>query len=82
MFWKSNVNKIIFLVPLKYREIITVKPVTVSLKVLKARKEAGPDFLLLCQSRNMVGPFKKVYLHRPIKIINFPAPAKFQKCLP
>ena len=42
MFWKSNVNKIIFLVPLKYREIITVKPVTVSLKVLKARKRSRP----------------------------------------
>ena len=31
-------------------------------------KEAGTNFVLLGQSRNMVGQFKKAYLHRPIKI--------------
>ena len=30
------------------------------LKVLKAKKEAGTNFVLLCQSRNTVGQFKKI----------------------
>ena len=42
-----------------------------SLKVLKARKKAGNNFILLCESRNMVGQFKKAYLDRPIKILHF-----------
>ena len=67
MFWNSNVNKsLFFLVSLKYREIITVK----SLKS-KKKKEAGTHFVLLCHSRNMVGQFKKAYLHRPIKFPHF-----------
>ena len=56
MFRKSDVNKTVyFLVLLKYREIIAVK--TVSLY-----KKLGTNFVLLCQSRNMVGLFKKAYL--------------------
>ena len=67
MFGKSNVNKTVyfFLVSSKYSEIIMVKTVTLytkknffSLKVLKVKKEAGTKFVLLCQSRNMVGQFK------------------------
>ena len=62
MFRKGNVNKTVqfFLVLLKYREIITVKTVTLykklffSLKVSKQEREAGTNFVLLCQSRNMV----------------------------
>ena len=30
-------------------------------------KEAGTNFVLLCQSRNMVLQFKKAYLHRAIR---------------
>ena len=30
----------------------------------------------------MVAQFKKAYLHRPIKILQFPTPARIQKCLP
>ena len=52
-----------------------------SLKVLKARKRSYTSVVLLCQSRNMVGQFKKAYLHRPIKILHFLTPAKIQKCL-
>ena len=44
-------------------------------------KEAGIRFVLLCQLRNMVGQFKKTYLHRPIKILYFLTPARIQKCL-
>ena len=40
-----------------------------SLKSLNREKEAGINFVSFCQSRNMVGQFKKVYLHRPIKIL-------------
>ena len=43
-------------------------------------KEAGTNFVLLCQLRNMVGQFKKAYLHRTIKILQFLTPAKIQKC--
>ena len=35
----------------------------------EAEKEAGTNFVLLFQSRNMVEQFKKTYLHRPIKIL-------------
>ena len=42
-------------------------------------KEANTNFFLLCQPRNMVGQLKKVYLDRPIKILHFGTPAKFQK---
>ena len=65
---------------LKYREIITVKTVTFSLKALKARKNAGTIFILLRQLRNIVKEFKKSYLHRPIMILHFLTPAAIQKC--
>ena len=42
-------------------------------------KEAGTNFVLLCQSSNMVGQFKKAYLHRPIKILHFLTPARIKK---
>ena len=29
----------------------------------------------------MIGQFKKTYLHKPIKILEFLAPARIQKCL-
>ena len=37
--------------------------------------------VLSCQSKNIVGKFKKVYLHRPINILHFLAPAIIHKCL-
>ena len=52
-----------------------------SLKVLKARKGSWLSLVLLCQSRNIVGQFKKSYLHRPIKFLNFLTPARIQKYL-
>ena len=48
---------------------------------LKQEKEAGTNFLLLCQLRNMVGHFKKTYLQKPIKILYFLVPAIIQKYL-
>ena len=81
MFGKSNAYKTIylFLVLLKYREIIMVKTVTrykklylFSLKFLKA----GTNFVLLCQSRNTVGQFKRAYLHRQIKVLHFLIPTR------
>ena len=47
----------------------------------KKKREAGTNFVLLCQSRNMVGQFNKVYLRRSTKILHFSAPARIQKCL-
>ena len=44
-------------------------------------KEAGTNFVLLCQLKNMVGQFKNAYLHRPIRVLHFLAPARIQKCL-
>ena len=41
---------------------------------------SSTNFVLLCQSRNMVGQFKKAYLHRSIKILHFLTPARIQKC--
>ena len=41
------------------------------MKVRKARKEAGANFVLLSQSRNMAWQFIKNYLNRPIKILKF-----------
>ena len=43
--------------------------------------EACTNLVLLCQSRNMVGQFRKPYLHRPIKILHFLTPGKIQKRL-
>ena len=90
MFCKKNANKtvqVFFLVSLKYREIIIVKTVKLyknfifSLKVLKAKKEAGTNFILLCRSKNVVGQFRKAYFYRPVKILHFLTPARFQKRL-
>ena len=47
-----------------------------SLKFLKAKKEAGTNFVLLYQLRNMVGQFKKAY-----QVLHFLTPARIQKCL-
>ena len=44
-------------------------------------EEAGTNLVLLGESRNMVGQFKKQNLHRPIKILHFLTPARIQKCL-
>ena len=46
-------------------------------------KEAGTEFVLvlLFQSRNMFGQFKKAYLHKLIQVLHFLTPARFQKCL-
>ena len=69
-----------FLVSAKYREIITVKTVTLCKKLYFLKKiEAGTNFALLCQSRNMVG--RKAYLYRPIKVLQCLTPARIQKCL-
>ena len=59
-----------------------VKTVTLYMKLcFFIRREAGTNFVLLCQSRNMVGQFKKAYLHRSVKILHFSTPARIQKCL-
>ena len=50
-------------------------------KSKKKEKEAGTNFVLLCQSINMVGQFRKAYLHRPIKILHFLTAARIQKYL-
>ena len=50
-------------------------------KSLNQEREAGSNFVLLFQSRNMVGQFKKSYLHTPIKILHFLTPAKIQTIL-
>ena len=47
----------------------------------KQGKEAGTIFVLLCQSKNLAGQYKKTYLHRPIKILQFLTPGRIQKCL-
>ena len=41
----------------------------------------GTNIILLFQLKNMVGQFKKAYLHRPIKILFFLTTARIQKCL-
>ena len=82
MFCMSTINIcFIFFVSLKYIEIITVKIVTLYffMKSLKNKKEVGINFVLLCQSKNMVGQFKKAYLHRPIIILHFLTPARIRK---
>ena len=67
----------------KYREVIMVKIVTFFIKSLKTKgkKNAGVNFVLLCQLRNIIEQFKKAYLHRPIRILHFLTPATTQKCL-
>ena len=89
MFAKSNVNKTVyfFLFLLKYREIITVKTVALYKRLYffheqpPKREKADTNFVLLCLSRNMVEQFKKDYLYRPIKILQFLKPARIKKCL-
>ena len=73
------------LVSLNYREIVTAKSAALhkkfyffSLKDLKKEKEAGTNFVVLCQSRNMVAQVKKAYLHRLIKILHFSHPQEFK----
>ena len=50
-------------------------------KFEKRKKGAGTNFVLLCQLINMVGQFRKAYLHRPIKILHFLTAARIQKYL-
>ena len=71
------------LVLLSRKETITYKTVTLYKKLYffhknskRQENEAGTNFALLNQSRNMVGQFKKTYLPlinllRPIKILQF-----------
>ena len=75
-------------VSLRYREIITVKTVAlcqlnffVHEKSRKHEKEANPNFVLLSQSRNMIGQFVKPFLHRPVKTLPFLTLGRIQKCL-
>ena len=46
----------------------------------KQGKDAGTNFVLLCQSRNMIFQFEKAYLQTPIKIL-ISTPTRIQKCL-
>ena len=50
-------------------------------KIENNKKEAGTNFIWLCQSTNMVAKFKKTYLYRPIKILQFLTPSTIQKFL-
>ena len=45
----------------------------------KKAKEACTNFVLLSQSRNMIGLFMKIYLHKPIKIQQFFSRGKHNK---
>ena len=47
----------------------------------KQEKDAGTNFVLLCQSRNMIFEFEKAYLQTPFKILRFPTPTRIQKYL-
>ena len=86
MLRKSSVNKTVyfFLVSLKYREVITVKTVTLYKKVylfikrLKSKKKKL--VLTLFDHVSRVGQLKKACLHRPIKILHFLTHARIQKC--
>ena len=92
MLSKSNRRKqflfFFFLVSLKYREIVTVKTVTLYKKLYffikslesKKKKLALTSFQYVNQE-TWLGNSKKAYLHRPIKILQFPIPARIQKCL-
>ena len=64
-----------------FKESITVKRVALYKKLYffheKSKKqEIGNNFMLLCQSRNVIGQIKKTFLHRPIKILQFITPAR------
>ena len=50
-------------------------------RFIKQEKEAGTNFTLLSQLRNIMGGFIKMYLHRPIKILQFHIPTRIGKCL-
>ena len=87
MLRKSSVNKTVyffFLVSLKYREVITVKTVTLYKKVylfikrLKSKKKKL--VLTLFDHVSRVRQLKKACLHRPIKILHFLTHARIQKC--
>ena len=58
-----------------------MKAVTLYKSLENKKRKLGTNFILLCQSRNMVGQFKKDYLHRPIKFLHFLTPVRIQKCL-
>ena len=51
------------------------------MKSRKQEKEAGTNFVLLSQPRNMTGRFMKTYLHRPINILEFLTFGRIQKYL-
>ena len=51
------------------------------MKNLKSKKKDGYEFILLFRSKNMTERIKKIYLHRPIKILQFLTPGKIRKCL-
>ena len=76
-----------YLVSLKYRKTLTVETVKLYKKLdffherLLKKKKTATNFALLCQSRNLVGQFKKTYLHRKIKILHFLTTATIQKFL-
>ena len=86
MLRKSSVNKTVyfFLVSLEYREVITVKTVTLYKKVylfikrLKSKKKKL--VLTLFDHVSRVRQLKKACLHRPIKILHFLTHARIQKC--
>ena len=50
-------------------------------KFKKQEKEAGTNFYLLSQWKNLIGRFIKIYLNRPIKILQLLIPGNIQKCL-
>ena len=63
-----------------------VKTVTFYIKKIlekskKQEEEAGPTFLLLSQSRNVILKFMESYLNRPITVLQFLTPGRIQKCL-
>ena len=57
---------------------VTLKNFIFYIKSLISKK-AGTNLVLLSQLRNMVGQFKKAYLHSPISIIHFLTAARIQK---
>ena len=50
-------------------------------KSKKQGKEAGTNFALLSSSRNVIEQLMETYSLRPIKILQFLAPWRTQKCL-
>ena len=62
--------------------LFTVKFIFVSQELKKQNKIAGTKFVLLPLSRKMIRWFKKTYLHKPIKILEFLSRGKIEECLP